>query len=141
MLQGILKRYILEMIHVENISRIIILDLSLDFQTYYMVLNLGMNKITSLLLSLKNVFPLFMYVFDLTFFIPKLCCTIQCSVTITHSHTLKLILFLTVRTASVIIMDAICFCIQELRKYKNYSMYYNFLRTIKLILKQIQHYK
>ena len=73
------------MIHVENVSRIIILDLSLDFQTYYMVLNLGTNKITSLLLSLKKVFPMFMYVFNLTFFIPRLCCTIQCSVTISHS--------------------------------------------------------
>ena len=53
------------MIHVENVSRIIILDLSLDFQTYYMVLNLGTSKITSLLLSLKkcisNVYVCFQF--------------------------------------------------------------------------------
>lgn len=85
-----------------------------------MILNLGTNKITSLLLSLKNVFPsLCMFLIGHSL---SQDCVAQFSVRslLPTQHTLKLILFLTVRTASIITMDAICFCIQELRRCKNY---------------------
>lgn len=50
-----------------------------------------------------------------------------------------LLLLLTRSIASVITMATISFCMQELRKCKKCSTYYNFLKTIKLILEQIQH--